>query len=519
MANKVIEMHIVRSIIQQSARNYSERQIARQLNISRNTVRHYIQRFKATTYTWEQLLDLEDAALCELAYAPEDPPIKDERRLSFEERANYFLAELKRTGVTRHLLWQEYRQQYPDGYGYSQFCDLLTRHSSVTDTSMHFEHPPGQMMMIDFAGDKLSYTDRQTAEVVYCPVLVCVLPYSSYSYVIALPDASLPQLVKALNGCLQYFGGVPVSLKTDNMKQMVSKSCRYEPVFTDMIQQWALHNNISLLAARVGKPKDKATVEGAVKLAYQRIYAPMRDKVYFSLEELNVAAAQQLALHNGRPMYRKEHSRQQLFTEQEQPLLQPLPDHPYILKHSAEAKVQRNYHIVLGEDWHYYSVPCSYIGKTVKAIYDTDIVEIYYAHQRIALHKRSYKHHGYTTCKDHMPEAHRKYQQGWDPDYFRRQAAAIGSATGQYVDKLLQSRQFSEQAYLACRGLLRLGKTYGHGRLEAACNRALQGDTYAYRIINNILANNLDQQKLPGDNNTSFQLPLHDNLRGQTAFE
>src|SRR5690606_29840556 len=145
--------------------------------------------------------------------------------------------------------------------------------------------------------------------------------------------------------------------------------------------------------------------------------------------------------------------------------------------------------------------------QTVKAIYDTDIVEIYYAHQRIALHRRNYKRHGYTTCKEHMPEAHRHYQQGWDPDYFRRQAAAIGSATAQYIDKLLQSRQFSEQAYLACRGLLRLGKTYGHERLEAACNRALRGEAYAYRIINNILANNLDQQKLPGDSDPSFQLP------------
>lgn len=144
---------------------------------------------------------------------------------------------------------------------------------------------------------------------------------------------------------------------------------------------------------------------------------------------------------------------------------------------------------------------------------------MHFEHPPGQMDKRSYKQHGHTTGKDHMPEAHRKYQQGWDPNYFRRQAAAIGPATGLYVDKLLQSRQFSEQAYLACRDLLRLGKTYGQGRLEAACNRALQGDTYAYRIVNNILANNLYQQKLPGDNDTSFQLPSHDNLRGQTAFE
>ena len=519
MANKVIEMHIVRSIIQHSSRNSSERQIALQLNISRNTVRHYLQRLKATTYSWQQLLALEDATLSELIYNPVELPVKDERRQAFEDRVSYFLTELKRTGVTRQLLWQEYLQQYPDGYGYSQFCDLLTRHSSIRDPSMHFEHPPGQMMMIDFAGDKLCYTDRQTGEVIYCPVLVCILPCSGYTYVVPMPDAKLPQLAKSLNNCLQYFEGVPFSLMTDNMKQIVSKSCRYEPIFTDMMQQWALHYNITLLAARVAKPKDKATVEGAVKLAYQRIYAPLRDKVFFSLEELSAAVAEQLNIHNSRSMHRKEYSRLHLFKEQEQSLLQPLPDHPFSLKHTAEAKVQRNYHIVLGEDWHYYSVPCSYISKTVKAVYDTDIVEIYHAHQRIALHKRSYKRHGYTTCKEHMPEAHRHYQQGWDPDYFRRQATAIGVATSQYIDKLLLTRQFSEQAFLACKGLLRLGKTYGNERLEAACNRALQGDTYAYRIINNILSHNLDQQTLPDDNKATFQLPLHDNLRGKNAFK
>ena len=169
---------------------------------------------------------------------------------------------------------------------------------------------------------------------------------------------------------------------------------------TNLIQQWALHNNIILLAIRVVKPKDKAMVEGAVKLAYQRIYAPVRDKVFFTLEELNAVLHEQLRGHNNRPMHKKDYSRQQLFEQQEQSLLQCLPDEPFILKHSPGAAVQRNCHIVLGEDWHYYSVPHGLFGKRVRAVYDTDIVEVYAAHKRVALHKRSYKRHGNAPVKN-----------------------------------------------------------------------------------------------------------------------
>ncbi len=154
---------------------------------------------------------------------------------------------------------------------------------------MHFEHRPAEVMMVDFAGETLSYVDRASGEVDECPVFVAVLPCSGYSFVIALPNATQPNVVKALNACLAYFGGVPQNIKSDNMRTAVSKSCRYEPIFTETLQQWALHNNISLLAARVRKPKDKAPVENEVKLSYQRIYAPLRDRIFFSLEELNEA--------------------------------------------------------------------------------------------------------------------------------------------------------------------------------------------------------------------------------------
>jgi transposase len=175
--------------------------------------------------------------------------------------------------------------------------------------TMHLVHTPAAMVMVDFAGDKMSYVDRSTGEIILCPVLVCVLPYSKYTFAMVLPDATIPQVIKALNSCLQYFEGVPLSLKTDNMKQVVTKSCRYEPVFTEVLQQWALHYNITLLATRVAKPRDKGAVENEVKIAYRRIYAPLRDEVYHHINELNAAALKQLAMHNEKLFQLKDHSR------------------------------------------------------------------------------------------------------------------------------------------------------------------------------------------------------------------
>ena len=518
MSNKLITMQVVRSIIQQLHKGYSHRRIARELQLSRNTVKHYASQVISSAHNLEVLQQMDDANLSAIVHGKSKQLQPDSRKIDFTSRIDYFLSELKRTGVTRLLLWQEYKKQYPDGYEYAKFCQLLGNHKQIQGATMHFQHNPAEVMMVDFAGDSLNYVLKETGEVISCPVLVCVLPYSGYSYVSALVNASLVHVVKALNECLNYFQGVPHSFKSDNMKQIVTKSCRYEPTFTDAMQQWALHNNIALLAARVRKPKDKASVENEVKLTYQRIYAPLRDNVFFSLEELNRSIKEQLAAHHQLPFQKKAYNRYDCFINEEKPLLQSLPLNSYVIKHYAEAKVQKNYHITLGEDWNHYSVPFSYIGKKVNAIYDTDIVEIYYQHQRIALHKRSYKKHNYSTVKEHMPEGHQRYfeQRGWNEEYFLTQAEKIGPFTHQYIKGMLQGKHFTEQTYNGCLGVLRLAKAYTAVRLEAACKRALKGNGYAFKIVSNILSNNLD--KLQTEQPTLFDMPEHENLRGPQAY-
>ena len=515
-------MNTVRAIIQLLSRGYSLRAIAEQLGISRDTVTKYARFCEASGKSHDELMRMDDGELGTIVYLPADKgDVVDERREYLVTRLQTYVAELKRTGVTRKLLWQEYRQQIPDGYQYSQFCFVLCDLMNAKNPVMHIEYAPADRLMIDFAGDMMQYVDMETAELVQCPVLVCILPFSGYSFVIALRNATLPYLVAALNKCLEFFGGVTRSLKSDNMKQIVVRSCRYEPAFTVMMEQWALHNNIELVAARVRKPQDKAPVENEVKLSYQRIYAPLRNKQFGSLEELNAAILEQLGIHHQQPFQKQSGNRLSLFKDNEQPYLQPLPVLPFVLKHRVHAKVTNDYHVMLSEDKHRYSVPFKLIGKDVHIIYDTEVVEIFMQQrQRVAVHKRNYTEGGWTTLKDHMPESHRAIleQRGWDKDDFLRKAMAIGPHVHQFVDKLL-NRASNEQSYQACLGVFRLTSGYPNERVNNACKKALDSNSYSYKLVQSILETNQDKVDVENTTPADFKLPSHDNLRGSEAYQ
>jgi transposase len=281
----------------------------------------------------------------------------------------------------------------------------------------------------------------------------------------------------------------------------------------------AAHYGTTAITARVRKPRDKSNVEKGVDLTYKRVYAPLRDITFYSLEELNASIRKQLQDHNNRSFQRKDFSRSQLF-EEEKPLLKELPNTRYEMKKVTWGKVQKNYHVIVGEDYHQYSVPFTLIGKRLKIVYTADMVEVYDEHTRVALHNRSRKNHGYTTTAEHMPPHHRHEaaRKGWNAEYFETQAGTIGASTQAVVKRILASKSFYEQTYNSCLGVLRLGKQYGEDRLEAACTRALASPIINYGTIAGILKNNLDKQKTLFDSPTSA-IPEHTNLRGPSAYQ
>jgi transposase len=520
MAFKPISMHQIRQLIGFLSKGYTISETVRLTGIARNTVREYKRRIEDQGLRLVDVVSLNDEALAAVVQN-ETRRLRteaDEQRLKdLENRMEYFSEELRRRGVTMQLLWDEYREENPQGYGYTQFCEHLARYRKVHSAVMYFTHQPAEQLLVDFAGDTLHYVDRRTGEFVPCQVLVCVLPYSNYTYVEALRSQQQEHFVKGLSNALHYYGGVPQSIKTDNMRPAVKRANRYEPVFTEAMEYFGMYHDCTVLATRVGKPRDKASVENAVGVAYKRIYAPLRNEVFYSLEELNAGIRIQLEKHNAQLFKRKTYSRKKIFEAEEKGLLKPLPDQSYEIRRTTTAKVQKNYHVILGEDYHHYSVPYTLIGKRLKLIYTTTTVEIYHEQKRVAIHPRNYQEHSHSTLKGHRPANHAEVvrSKAWDAEYFLSQAKVIGPDTVTYLRRVLDAKIFPEQTYNSCLGILRLGKHYSHERLEAACTRALGCSNANYGIINNILKNGLDKIKdLP-----EGYIPRHENIRGDGVYQ
>ncbi|MDP4282045.1 MAG: IS21 family transposase [Bacteroidota bacterium] len=521
MSNRPLTMLQIRRILQLKSNGKSNREIAREIHLSRETVNEYIRRLNPLEKNPQDLLVLTDPELSSLFYKEPSSQATDWRWSDLQSRLPVLYDELQKPHATRTILWEEYRQMVPEGYGHSQFCEHLSRYLETKRAVMHFDHVPAASMMFDFAGDKIALVNEQTGEITWCPVLVCVLPFSGFTYIEALPTARRDYLLNALNNAFNYLGGVPQSAKTDNMAQIVKKSNRYEPTFDELAQQWSLHYGTTLMASRIRKPRDKASAESHVNAVYNRVYAALRNRIFHFIGQMNEALWAELDKFNDRNFQRLDYSRRDRFSLHEKPLLLPLPIEPFIPKHKVEATVQRNCHVTLGEDWHHYSVPNQNIGKKVHIIYDTDHVEIYLNTIRIASHRRDYGRNGYTTLEEHLPPAQKHYLQikGYSKEYFVEKATAIGSQTANAVGRILEQKIFVEQTYNSCLGVLRLGEKYGNDRLEAACNRAMAGYKVTYMVIKNILERGLDKVSPDQNQNLLTSLPDHENIRGEEDYQ
>ena len=510
----------IRVILQFLCNGSGFREISRITGIHRKTIREYDLRIKETGRDYEALYNLSDAELSGLLVPPKMEKPHGSKRQWLDDRLEAYLNELQRPHVTRQVIWEEYRQEQPHGYSYSQFCEHLRRHKRRNELTLHLTHHAGERYEFDFAGDPLHYYDVVEQVEVKCPVLVCTLPYSGFSYVEPLASARQEHLIPALNRAVEYLGGVPRFMVTDNMAQVVTQSSRYEPTFTELSEQWSLHYRTAIRAVRVKKPKDKASVEKTVHLAYQRIYARLRNETFYSLKELRIRVFELLEEFNDRPMQSCGMSRRERFMQEEKALLRPLPETLFTLKNKTRAKVKKNHHVVLGQDMHSYSVPYQYVGQETNIVYDEEVVEVFLTNlQRIAIHTRDTRRYGYSTLAEHRPESHRRYleQRGWCQEDFIQMAARIGENTSISIEKILSSKVFVEQTYDSCIGVFQLGKKYGNDRLDAACKRANQGSRITYKIIKNILENNLDKVELKETSLNSF-IPEHTNIRGPEAY-
>lgn len=517
MAGKRIDIMDQKQLLQLKRRGWSNRNVARQLGLSRNTVNSYVRAFTESGKSFEELAGLSDAQLSQLL-----PNTDEKENDRYEQLASYFRTieqELTQTGATLKSLWQWYIQKHPDGYSYTQFAHHYRQwHKQVVEASGILNHKAGQQLLVDFAGKTLPYVDRQTGEIHQAQVFVALLPASQYTYVQAVASQKREDVIRCLNNCLWWLGGVPAAIVPDNISSVVTQAHKYAPRVSKTLKAFGLHYGCVIDPTRPRSPKDKALVENAVNLVYQRIFYPLSAQTFFSVAELNRGVQQRLGTYN--EAYRFQHipmTRRQRFVEVEADRLAPLPNEPYRIRYYHRAKVQKNHHILLSAAKNYYSVPYRYIGRRVEVQYNDRVVEVFYNHERIASHRRSHKPGRYTTNPEHRPPNHQAYSD-WSPEYFERQAQKVGDCCHRYIRRLMRQYDYPEKGYKQAQGILAMGRHYPRRRLEAACHRGLAHSWSSYRTIEQILKKGLDQLPQTELEFNDASLPEHPNIRGSTYY-
>jgi transposase len=488
----------------------SNRAIARSCSISHSTVAEYLQRAEEAGLSWPLPSDLGEDTLFELLF-PKASPSSSHAIPCPDWSLTH--TELRKKGVTLRLLWVEYREAHPDGYGYSQFCALYREWAKHLKPSMRLTHKAGEKVFVDYAGQTVPIVDPHTGEVHQAQIFVGVLGASNYTYAEAHESQELVNWIGGHVRMFSFFGGVPEIIVPDNLKAGVKHPCRYEPDLNPTYQDLAEHYGTAVIPTRVRKPKDKAKVEVGVQVVERWILARLRNHTFFSLADLNQAIRELLPELNTRPMEHLGRSRRELFEALDQAALKPLPELAYEFAIWKDARVNIDYHVEF--DKHYYSVPHTLIHQAVEVRATQATVEIFFNKRRIASHRRCNVPGRHTTVSEHMPSAHQKYLE-WSPERLVRWAQTTGPHTARVVQALLDSRKHPQQAYRSCLGLLRLANHYGQERLEAACRRALPAGIHSYQGVKNILDAKLDQFEL--EESAAVVPQAHENIRGQTYY-
>lgn len=516
MANKPLNMSKVRKVIQLHEQGKSNKFISDYLCVSRNSVIKYLGLYKVMDIGFEDLMQRTDTELEGLfiSKATAEPSGRLKELYAFFP---YMERQLKKTGETKMSMWKEYIELHPQGYKSSQFCLHYMRWSKKVSPLMHMTHKMGDKMYVDYAGKTLEVVDKDTGEVQEIQFFVAILGASQYTYAEASPSQKKEDFVASIEHALHYFEGVPAAIVPDNLKSAVIKSDRFEPTINETLMDLADHYQTTILPARVYKPRDKSLAEGAVKILYQRLYTKLRQEVFYSIESLNKRIWELLEDHNQKKLTGRPFSRHQLFVEDERDKLGALPIERFEIRYQSFATVNRNSHVMLEADKHYYSVPYQYIRKKVKLLYTRSTVQIYHKYNRIAVHKRDPRAYYYTTLQQHLPATY-QFLTDWSPQSFIDQAAAIDPSVEKLVVYILERKQHPEQAYKSCMGILSLEKKVGTKRLVNACQRALEHGIYNYRIVKSILEKGLDRME-EGEQADPDQLPAHNNIRGNNYYE
>lgn len=518
MATERLSMRQIREILRQKwVLGRPHREVAESLRIGLGTVSVVLERATRAGLDWPTVQTLTEDALEARLYTRPLVAVPDNAARPWPDCA-YIHRERRKAGVTLALLHVEYLEQHPEGYRYTQYCEIYRRWLKHRGLSMRHVHRAGEKMFVDYSGKKPTIIDPTTGEVTEVELFVAVLGASNYTYAEVSRTQQVPDWIASHERAFAFFGGVTEIVVCDQLKSGVTMPGRYEPGLQRTYEEFAQHHNTVIVPARPRRPRDKPKVEVAVQVAQRWILARLRHERFFSLPALNARIRELLAPLNAKIMRVYRASRRDLFIQLDQPALRPLPAEPFVFGDwTIHARVNIDYHIDV--HGHYYSVPHQLLHELVDARRTATTVEVFHRGQRVAAHVRDDRRGRHTTDPAHMPKAHREHLE-WSPSRLIDWARTIGPRTADLVEAILADRPHPEQGYRSCLGILRLAKGYGVDRLEAACARAGAAHARSYRHVDAILKHGLDRLPLATEAHAQLTLvPAHEHLRGPEYYQ
>lgn len=517
MVRERIPMYNVLEVLRQRYQEKvsSVRKIAQSVNISRPTVQKYLDLAAAIGIGyWPLREETGDLSRLRSALFPDKKasaspgtPLPDWQEVEKE------LKQRKKSGVTRRLLWEEYRESVPEGLSYSQYCALYSKHLKNGDLRLHVPHAPGEELYVDYSGPKIRI-EPPGQPPYFASLFVAVMGRSSYAFACVTPDMKTPSWIDAHRKTFEYLGGVPCSVIPDRTRTAVVSTHRIEPQLNRAFREMAAHYGFEVSPARAYSPRDKGAVENGVLNAQRALMAPLRHRKFVSIGELNAALLEQLEIFNRKPFQGRSDSRTTVFVEEDRPALGPLPQTPFETENWTAGVVHIDYHVAVNR--FYYSVPYGLVGQTVDVRLAAKTVEIFFREERVASHLRSFNpRHRFSTLGAHMPPHHKGYLDQ-SREMFMEKAGRIGPAVVSLFKEMFRRRNYPPLAYRSCQGVLGLRKAYPDDRLNAACERAVRMQSFSYQTVEGILKHGTE--KCVPLESLSEKSPPHENVRGKEYY-
>lgn len=504
---EIVRLHNINS-------NFSNREIARNLGISPTTVGRVISQFKSAEISYLELKQLSNRDFCKQINTQLQTPQQSAKP---EPDWDYIYAEMKKRDMTLELLWNEYKIDYPDGLSYSQFAKKYRKWKKENRLSMKQTYRNGEQALVDFCGRTMPITNSKTGEINYAQVFVAVLGASGYIFAFAVASQKISDWLRCHVAMCNYFAGVPQQVVTDNLKSAVTLNNKSKLSLNQSYVELASYYDFAIVPTRPRHPKDKGMAEVSVQVVQRGILASLRNRTFFSVDELNDAISEKLIELNNKTTKRFTVSRYEQYLQYDKPFLSPLPKKAFsIKKWKYNLKVDEFYHILI--DNVRYSVPYQYAHRYVDIAIIDKIIEIYYEQQRIATHAVAENNERLIIDFSHMPPDHQYYAQN-NPEYLRQWAKKLGENSFLVIDELLSDKS---RYATNIRKLIEFKKyvieSGFEDRVEGACAFAINANIFSLSRIRSLISTKNYMRIQFGQKAEKLKFQIHKNVRGSDYY-